>query len=278
MIGGLDSSTVPTAAQVAQARAAGVRLWAGYLATKAEVRLYNVWTRDQFDIARGCGATPIAYASGLDDPIACKALAAAWNVRLCLDVEGGIRGDGPWVQAWLDASGAGVYGNAGVHGHTTAPFHIYCGYFGTAPGHDYGVTWPSWVPHPGGPVAWQFANTHNEFGVGVDRNWFDDWFNSQGEDMLTDSLKRTLVRLAAIAGLGHEPSPAQLDMFAGAIKDDGTNVEAIITSLIDSPEGIGWGAHLNAKGAQGLKGDPGPAGKDGAAVVAPGTTITSTVR
>src|SRR5262249_16766074 len=125
MIAGLDSSFGrPSAALALQAKASGVSLWSGYLATKAGVRLAAPWTRADFDNARRCGGTPIAFCSGWDDPVACRALAAQWNVRLCLDVEEGIRGDGAWVQPWLDASGAGLYGNAQVHDGRNAVFHV----------------------------------------------------------------------------------------------------------------------------------------------------------
>lgn len=175
MIKGLDSSTMPTAAQARAAAAAGIRLWSGYLQTRANVGLYAPWTKAGFDCARLCGSTPIAFCSGWDDPVACKALAAAWGVRLCLDVEGGIRGDGPWVQGWLNASGAGLYGNAPVH-NKIAPFHILAAY----PGLDPKATWSG--AGPGTPCGWQFQGTHTEFGVGVDRGWYDDWFQL-GEDM-----------------------------------------------------------------------------------------------
>jgi len=49
---------------------------------------------------------------------------------LCLDIESGIRGDGPWKQAWLDASGAGVYGNGPCH-NCRAAFHVLAAYPGS---------------------------------------------------------------------------------------------------------------------------------------------------
>ena len=110
MIVGLDSAQPPTADQARAAARAGIRLWSGYLGTRPNFGLYHIWSRQDFENARLCGGTPIAFCSGWDDPVACKALAKDWNVRLCLDVESGIRGDGQWVQAWLDSSGAGLYG------------------------------------------------------------------------------------------------------------------------------------------------------------------------
>lgn len=176
MIAGIDSSALPTLAMALAAKAAGVQIWSGYLQTKPNMGLYSPWTKEAFDCARLCGATPIAYCSGWDDPVACKNLAIAWNVRLCLDVEGGIRGDGPWVQPWLTASGAGLYGNGPVHINRTAAFHILAAY----PGFNPNATWSG--SRPVSPCAWQYQGTHSEFGVGVDRCWFDDWF-SLGDDM-----------------------------------------------------------------------------------------------
>jgi hypothetical protein len=136
------------------------------------VGLYHDWTRAEFEVARQCGSTPIAYCSGWDDPVACKAQAAAWNVLLCLDNEGGIRPDGAWAQPWLDASGAGVYGNAPVH-RLRAAFHVLAAY--PSSGDPGGASW-NYTARPAGPCGWQWAGTHTEFGIGVDSTWFDDWF------------------------------------------------------------------------------------------------------
>src|SRR5881275_2057692 len=107
MIVGLDSSfDTPSATQAQQARAAGIRVWSGYLATRVGVGLGHPWTERDFENAKLCGGTPLAFCSGQDDPVACKNLAAQWGVRLCLDVEEGIRGNGSWVQDWLNRSGA----------------------------------------------------------------------------------------------------------------------------------------------------------------------------
>ena len=170
---GLDSSfATPTAGQVANAKAAGIFGWSGYLATRPNVGLAHPWTQADFQTVLQGGLFSIAFCSGYDDPVACKNLAAAWGVKLCLDVEGGIRGDGSWVQPWLDASGAGLYGNEPVHPNRNAAFHILAAYFGSDPN----ATWYSGYPRPSGPVAWQWRGTHNEFGATVDRGWYDDWF------------------------------------------------------------------------------------------------------
>lgn len=192
MIAGLDSAQPPSAAQVAAARAAGVGLWSGYLATAGQggsaFGLLRVWTEAEFEVAKALPGRPIAFASGWDDPLACRGLAAAWNVRLCLDVEDGIRGDGPWVQSWLDASGAGLYGNLGVHFNRVAAFHILSYY----PGRDPAATFlpQSTVnPYIPSPWGWQWQGSHQEFGLDVDRGWYDDWF---GGEMLTDAQQAQL--------------------------------------------------------------------------------------
>lgn len=195
MIIGLDSSGFrPAPATALQARAAGIRLWSGYLATKGsrEVGITG-WDQASFEAARLCGGIPIGFCSGWDDAGAVRQLAMAWNVRPCLDVEDGIRGNGPWVQPWLDASGAGLYGNAGVHAGRQAPFYIFAAY----PGSDPGKVWPDNLARPDQPVGWQWQGTHDEFGGGVDRGWYEDWFLLGGEDMTPEQDAR-LTRLEAL--------------------------------------------------------------------------------
>ncbi len=177
MIAAVDSSYArPSPASVAAFRGAGVKMWNGYLATKGGVNLAATWSQADFELARQLGADPIGYCSGWDDPVAVKKLAAAWRVKACLDDEGGIRSDGPWVQPFLDTSGAGLYGNPPVFAGRHAPFFVEAAY----PGYDPGRTWPS--GDPGVPCGWQWEGTHTEFGLSIDRGWFDDWF-LQGDDM-----------------------------------------------------------------------------------------------
>src|SRR3954452_9551962 len=109
MIIGVDSAYAASADRLQQAKQAGVRLWSGYLATKQHVNLLHPWPKTDFDRVKAAGLACLAYCSGKDDPVACKELAREWGVLLCLDVEDGIRGDGPWVQEWLTESGAGLY-------------------------------------------------------------------------------------------------------------------------------------------------------------------------
>lgn len=173
MFPGVDSSFARPNLQTIQAAvAAGVRNWSGYLTTRPGVNIAAPWPASDFDITRQAGSMPIAYCSGWDDPTAVKEAAAAAGVRACLDVESGIRGDGPWVQPWLDESGAGLYGNPSVHAGRTAAFHILADYLT----YDPHSTWPAWLHRPAAPCGWQWRGTHVEFGLGVDSTWLDDWF------------------------------------------------------------------------------------------------------
>jgi hypothetical protein len=175
MIAGLDSSfDVPSAARLAEAKRNGVRMWSGYLQTRSDVGLGHAWKKAEFARVRAAGLTALAFCSGHDDPVACKKRAEAWGVRLCLDVEGGIRGNGPWVKDWLQQSGAGLYGNAPVFANRRAAFYVLAAY----PGYNPTRTWTNdpHFPRPNGPCGWQWQGTHTEFGCGVDRGWYDDWF------------------------------------------------------------------------------------------------------
>lgn len=224
MIAGLDSSADrPSAATADEARNAGVGLWCGYLATQPNVGLYSVWDRSDFDNARRCGGKPIAFCSGRDDPVACRDLAAAWDVRLCVDVESGIRDDGPWVQGWLDASGAGLYGLPSVHNGRRAAFHVVAWYRVTPPAcGDPGATWPSWLARPDAPAAWQFCGTHTEFGLSVDRGWYDDWFGNTtgGPPDMTDE------QWQFIQGMN-----AKIDQMWSAVGGDVQRMEAKVDAI-----------------------------------------------
>jgi hypothetical protein len=172
MIAGLDSQAPPSDSTIAQAKAHGVRLWGGYIATRSDAGV-SPWSRDDFARVQRAGMATIGFCSGNDDPAALRRLAAAWGVLLCVDVEAHIRDDGPWVQDWLDRSGAGLYGNAPVFPGRKAAFYVLAAY---PPTGDPGATWTSAQPRPAGPCAWQWVGTHDEFGHGVDRGWYDDWF------------------------------------------------------------------------------------------------------
>ena len=170
MIPALDSSfDAPTLAQAQAAYDAGVRVWGGYIATRPGLGLIAPWSRQAFGNVQQAGMVAIGFCSGWDDPGAIRALAADWGVTACLDNESEIRQDGTWVQPWLDASGAGLYGLCFVHGGRVAPFHILADY----PGYDPGDVWAANCVRPAAPLGWQWEGTHTEFGLSVDRSWLD---------------------------------------------------------------------------------------------------------
>lgn len=245
MIAGLDSSfDRPDPGTAAAARAAGVRVWGGYIATRAGVGLAAPWSQADFDVVRNAGLTPIGFCSGRDDPVAIRDLARAWGVLPCLDVESGIREDGPWVQPWLDASGAGLYGNTVVHRGRSAPFYVVAWYGVQPPAcTDPGLTWPWWEAAPAAPHGWQFCGTHIEFGLSVDRGWYDDWFagalsgGQVGEVPVTGSEKLAFVRLGYNAFLWRVPSQGEETQWAGSIADDGSNLDVVLAQIEDSAEG-----------------------------------------
>jgi hypothetical protein len=179
MIIGLDSATPPKVSQAVAAKQAGIGLWNGYLSEIPQRDgLYRPWSEAEFNTAKLVNPHPIAFTSGWDDPAAAKEDAARQGLRLCLDVERMIRDDGPWVQGWLDAAApVGLYGVRSVHVGRRAAFHIAAWYPGADPRSSYPVLWSQ----PGGLCGWQWQNTHTEFGVPVDRGWYDDGFVQGGE-------------------------------------------------------------------------------------------------
>ena len=120
MIPALDSAIPPTPAQVAAAKGAGIRMWCVYLATKPNVGLYRAWTDAEIETVRPINPRPIAFCSGRDDPGAIKAAAGRLRLRACVDVEDGIRPDGPWLQPWMDAARAYLRTESAVTDMTAA--------------------------------------------------------------------------------------------------------------------------------------------------------------
>ncbi len=174
MIQGLDSSGFhPTLAQVRAAYAQGIRVWGMYLPGPY---IYSGTTKADFDTLKAGGMITIAFWSGAADPAQMRALGIAWGVdHICLDVEGRIRGDGPWVQGALDVAGGGLYGSPSVFSGRSAEFFIEAYYAGAYPNFvDPQATWRGSAP--GVPHGIQWAGSVNAFGGGVDRSWFDDWF------------------------------------------------------------------------------------------------------
>ena len=215
MIAALDSSfDAPTLAQAQAARGAGVQAWGGYLATQQQEGAFNLaapWSRMAFWNVQQAGLRAIAFCSGWDDPGTLRQLAAEWNVLLLADVEDAIRGDGPWVGPFLEASGAGLYGLLEVH-RWPAPYRIVASYSAGCTG----TTWPAPSP-PVEPHGWQCQGTHRDpvTGLSVDSMRLDDWFgggflvslsDAQVLDMY-DNTARTLSILANGFQVDHAGTP-----------------------------------------------------------------------
>lgn len=249
MIAYRDSSfDRPTLAQARAARAAGVRAWGGYIATAPGVGLAAPWSRQDFANVQQAGLAALAFCSGGDDAAALRRLAAQWGVRLMLDVESGIRGDGSWVDPFLAVSGAGLYGLCAVHYHA-APAHVVARY----PGGDPGATWDSLCPRPAGLLGWQSQGTHTDpiTGLSVDSGWLDDGF---GVEMFTADEKQALVHRWYMTYLGRYPeSQAAMDNWANQLADDRSNVREVQDAFATTPEAQAWLAVLgNVRTSNGL--------------------------
>lgn len=214
MIAGRDSSfDRPTPAVLAAASAAGVRAWGGYFGIRPrnELGLAVLWDQADFEVVKAAGMTAIGFCSGWDDPVAIRDRAAAWGILACVDVEPGIRDAGPWMQGWLDASNAGLYGLGRIHAGIVARFHIMSLY----PGYDPGATWSPAFARPGiAPVGWQWQGGHSEFGIDVDSMWLDDWFASLtqgGPQPMTDEEVVALFADWYRVYAGRWPSQGDLD-------------------------------------------------------------------
>jgi len=237
MIRGLDSSfDRPTPDEAAQAFAAGVRVWGGYLPPGAN--LLSPWDRASFEVVQRAGMRAIGFCSGWDDPVQLRQLAAEWGVLGCLDDEPGIRTGSGWQQAWLDASGFGVYGLCSAVMSVRAPFRIVARY----PGFDPRAPWDTTCsPGPPEPHGWQWQGTHTELGLSVDSLWLEDWF---GGDMTLDptdpvvesiegKLDDLVVRVRAIFGDGLSEWP--LGVHLAGLTGPVVSVPELASALIADP-------------------------------------------
>lgn len=271
-----DSAYPPNASQCAQAKAGGIAGWAGYFKFGND-GILNGWALSDFQRVQQSGLRTLAYCSGWASPTVARSQSLTWDVEICLDVEGGIRGDGGWVQGWLDAAQSGLYGNWGCHAGRAAAFHVLAAY--PTSGDPSDASWWAQSPRPAGLCGWQWAGSHSWAGITVDSSWFDDGIanglfgpgsGSIGE-AVNISEKRAWVRLSYVAALQFEPqSQAILDGWANQIADDGSNLEGIVQSIIDGQEA---NAHRTAllkvesllAANPTLAGPPGPPGPAGAA-------------
>jgi hypothetical protein len=163
----LDSYSAPSDAQIALAKADGVKAWNGYL---PGAHIDSTWKSTDFARIKDAGLYTLAYASGAADPLAMKTLALQWGVKGCLDVERSIRPNGTWVQPWLTDSGFGFYASQSGYPQDAAAFHVVAVYVVDDPH----VSWPAGMPLPGNtPHGWQWCENEAAYGTDVDRSWFD---------------------------------------------------------------------------------------------------------
>jgi hypothetical protein len=178
---GCDSSfSVPTLAQARAAYADGVRVWGGYLGSRLNLGLAVRWGREQFAVVQQAGMTAIGFCSGWDDPDWIRTTAAAWGILPCVDVEHGIRDDGPWVRDWVRRAGCGLYGLGSTHYEPGEPVGRDAAFNIVARYPSAGCTGASWDPaagqRPPRLCAWQCQGSHTEYGVTVDTGFYDVGF------------------------------------------------------------------------------------------------------
>lgn len=154
-----DSSKPPTAAQLQIAKAAGIKAWLGYVGQAGD-DLEAPWAEADFELVRSAGLLTGAFCSQIDDALWVGSVLAAWKLTGFLDDEPGVEGDNSETDAWLAASGTGLYGGKAVmethctHGH---PAYIASEY----PGGAQTASWPPGFPalSPMRPKGWQYLGT-----------------------------------------------------------------------------------------------------------------------
>ena len=182
----VDSDWEPTAAQIATAKAHGVRAWLGYFKLGNDGILHG-WADATFKLVKAGGLETGAFCSTRADQATLKARAAALDIVLVSDVESSVNGgDGPYVDPALAVSDAGLYGG-GPRGDGTVPRHVphnHARYVVS----DYSLeaatlgrgslSWPPNDPRPapGIPVGWQYqGGTQMPWGL-TDLAVYDDTF------------------------------------------------------------------------------------------------------
>lgn len=176
--GGDSSFSAPTAAQAVAMFRAGVRIWGGYLGSRDGLGLAVRWNRMSFWNLQQAGIVCLGFCSGFDDPRWVRETAAAWGIIPVVDVERGIRDDGPWVRPWVREARSGLYGLASVHFESGEPpgrdaiLSVVARYPGS------GCSGAAWDPaagsRPPGLCGWQCQGSHAEFGLTVDSAFYDD--------------------------------------------------------------------------------------------------------
>lgn len=224
MIYMLDSAYAPTLAQAQQANANKVRMWGGYLEGG---RVYHAWSRQDFDVIRQAGMRPVFIHVGTDGK---EAVANAWKAGaqtgdiVALDVEAG------WNDTYSQAWQATV---------KAAGFKTWLYGLGTetqAHGSTFDGTWQAAYTFPVEPIpsptnSFQYWNSHQEFGVGVDRSvCADHWYTEKSMDNETARGIIYTLRAALLGEDAASPSEAQsVEASVGAVT---ANAEAGLSALI----------------------------------------------
>lgn len=169
----LDSAFPPSPGVIAAAKAGGVDGWFGYWSSApydggSHFGLYHPWPEVAIGWVQALMPWPIMFVSAGDDPAKVKAASLRLHFIPVVDRESGIP-DAVNEQAFIDASGSGIYGNQPKLG-VNARCHILAAYIGDTTD----ATWWGRTPRPAGPCGWQKQGTHTEFGVGCDRGVYDD--------------------------------------------------------------------------------------------------------
>jgi len=257
-----DSAVPPTDAEIAAFKAQGVVGLCGYFkfdrsgnivvgTALSGDNIYYGWPDERFQAVKAAGLRTLAFCSGYDDPNWVRPRAARLGIQAWLDDEPGIRPVGGWEQAWVNDASAGQYGNGYVHVGVVAPLgHIFAGYFG----YDPKTTWPLWVPRPNGPLGWQWIGTHNEQGLSVDDDWFDDAigmmaFGAAGGAFATVDYKNVHDAIQFWLWGTIDTSAKSLADFTWALQH-GTSLQAIVDGWKQNPQYAAWQAKL-AQLAQG---------------------------
>jgi hypothetical protein len=277
MIEALDSAYAPTAAQVAQAKAAGYSGWNGYFAGQ---NILNGWSDADFRTVLAGGMGTLAFCSGWSDATAMKIRGEQLGIPIMLDDEPGIRPPGGWEQAWLDTSGGGIYGNWQYIAGLVAPRHMLAAY--PLSGDPGGESWPSWLPRPVGLCGWQWAGSHPFEHLTVDSEWLDvgfyGVFGPGGGTIGGDEMKTYIVNtptegqwlLCLPSGYYvHLTTPAAVAQFSA----DGATVLAV-----DEQQHQNLLASRPSSGSGGTPPPPGPAEPTTLTLDVPAQTITGQLK
>lgn len=246
----LNSLSTPTAAQIAAAKAVGISAYFGYIGGPEAA---GVWPAGAFQAVVRGGLRAGGFWVGLG------ALEAVGRTAQEAGIPAGsVIGHDIETPASVDALSAALGGaftnSCRRAGYRSALYGL--SRLTSLYGHVYDAVWVaggeayrSGVPVPRSPaqgfgriapnMAWQWWGTHNFDGIGVDKSIADDWFlgveNILGvENVATIGQKRATIFTFRVGAFGEwPPNQAAVDAYAGQIADDYSNVEEVLTRLLE---------------------------------------------